>query len=425
MNRIDGALPLMAVLRARVETPPPASTVSQQGERLADVAARMQIAEPVLQQLNPGLTPFDVLSAGTAVATPPQADASQPVRQDATPPAPAADATSPRQTLDAIEALPEAGIADLPRQLPDEDRQQILGARQDARDARILQMAEAALAGAEPPKLSDYAALPSGTARAEHTMAMAQYQTDMAALREVVIDVRVRQLEAEPAFQALPADTREAVVTAMRNGDYTITDVASVTAHPFHSGAADATRFDVTIDGVTTPVYLPVQTDPALSYHSLDQVAAGLVSMPPHARAQIERLDVNADRNPEDAHWEVEYNSPGFRSYMTAGAEGVVSIYPMPPEDAQAQDWLNGSLLHEVGHIVSLRDFSDDDWATWNAAVASDGDVVSDYARNSPLEDFAETYKLYLSVIGTSEEAAARTRFPERFEILDGMTGQG
>ncbi|MET0329631.1 MAG: hypothetical protein ABW163_12810 [Luteimonas sp.] len=401
------------------------------------MARRIGFPEAALRDANPGLTPFDALPADSQVAMPapandaaadaqPGASGASPVNDAAAQPgASGTTAGSPRDTLDAIEALPEPNIRDLPPQLPDDEKQQILQSRQDAHDARVLQMAESALAAAEPPQLSDYSALPPATARAEYEMAMAQYNGDVAALQAQVLEIRVRQLEASPEFRALPADTRDAVIAAMRNGDYTITGVSTVENHPFHSGTADAVRFDVTIDGETTPVYLPVETDPALDYHGLDEVAAGLASMPAEARNEIERIDVNADRNPEDAHWEVEYNSPGFRSYMTAGAEGVVSIYPMPPEDAQTQDWLNGSLLHEVGHIVSLRDFSDEDWANWSTAAASDGDVVSDYATNSPLEDFAETYKLYLSVIGTADEAAARERFPARFDFLDDLMAQG
>lgn len=449
MTRIAAALPLAEPLsRAGLDTPPAASTtLSKHGESLADVALRTGTSESALRTANPTLTPFDVLPAGTRVSTHvPTPDTEGPAfdPSDIAELSGRRDTPSPRETLDAIEALPEPNVRDLPPQLPDTDKRQILEHRQATHDAQVVEMAEAALAGAEPPQLSDYSALPPATAQAEYAMALAQYHADIAALQGVLADSRQRQVEAtpgfqtltpeqqqgvrdvlhDPAFQALPLDEQQAIMVSMLAGEYYVTGVSSVENHGFNSGEADAVRFDITVDGTTTPVYLPAEPDPALDYHGLDEVATGLVSLPAHARERIERVDVNAERNPDDAHWEQEYNTPGFRSYMTAGAEGIVSIYPSEGGTPD-QDSLNGGLLHEVGHIVMGQDFNLFDTIAWSRAMAGDGQSVSDYADNSIKEDFAETYKLYMSVIGTPEEAAARAEFPERFEILDDMTGNG
>jgi len=469
MTRIANERPLAeSFARVGQDTPPPAnSTLSRQGESLADIASRTGTTEPALRTANPALTPFDALPMGTAVTMPAPAyeiAMSDPVVV-AGPEGGNDDTLSPHETLEAIEDLPEPHIRDLPPQLPDDDRRQILQYRQDAQDARILEMAETALADAEPPQLSDYASLPLATAQAEYQMALDQYNADLAELRDIVADIRQRQLEADPAFQALPemqqqaiiallrdpdfqalpmdqqqavlaalrdpafqtlpADQQQAVVAAMLAGEYYITGVSMVENHGFHSGDADAVRFDILIDGESTPVFMPVETDPTLNYHGLDEVASGLVALEPQSRERIERVDVNAGQNPADAYWEQEYNMPGFRSYMTAGVEGIVSIYPT--DGAQSQSALDGGLQHEVGHIVSKQEFGDTDagWAEWEAAMEADGQSVSDYADASRDEDFAETYKLYMSVIGTPEEAAAREQFPERFAILDEMTGNG
>jgi len=437
--------PLLAHSRDAVSRS--AAILSQHGESLADVALRTGTSEAALRDANPTLPPFDALPPGTRVSTPaPTPDSDVPPRGDGgihnylgkldTP--------SPRETLDAIDDLPEPNIRDLPQQLPDEDKQQILEVRRIAYDAKVLEMAEAALENAEPPQLSDYSSLPPGTAQAEYLMALAQYQSDVAELRDIVADIRQRQLEADPEFQALPAEQQQAVLdvlhdpafqslpmeqqqavmAAMLTGEYYVTGVSTVEGHGFSSGEADAVQFDITIDGQTTPVYLPAEPDPALDYHGLDEVADGLVSLPAQSRERIERVDVNPGANPSDEYWAEEYDSPGFRSYMTGGAEGIVSIFPSE-NGTPSQESLNGGLLHEVGHIVEGQDFGEEEWATWEAAMESDGQSVSGYADNSRDEDFAETYKLYMSVIGTPEEAAAREQYPERFEILDQITGNG
>lgn len=449
MTRIAAALPLAEPLaHTGLDTPPSASaTLSRHGESLADVAQRTGISESALRTANPSLTPFDALPAGTRVSTPaPTPDTEGPAFDpgDIADLFGRRDTPSPRETLEAIEDLPEPNVRDLPPQLPEADKRQILEHRQATHDAQVVEMAEAALADAEPPQLSDYSALPPATALAEYAMALAQYHADIAALQGALADSRQQQVEAtagfqtltpeqqqgvrdvlhDPAFQALPLDQQQAIVASMLAGEYYVTDVSAVENHGFNSGEADAVRFDITIDGGTTPVYLPAEPDPALDYHGLDEVANGLVALDPQSRERIERVDVNAQANPADAYWAEEYDMPDFRSYMTAGAEGIVSIYPSEG-GTPSQDSLDGGLSHEVGHIVSGQDMGDAEWAAWETAMDADGQSVSDYADASRGEDFAETYKLYMSVIGTPEEAAAREQFPERFAILDEMTGNG
>lgn len=449
MTRIAAALPLAEPLaRTGLDTPPSASaTLSRHGESLADVAQRTGTSESALRTANPTLTPFDALPAGTRVSTPaPTPDTEGPAFDpgDIADLFGRRDTPSPRETLEAIEDLPEPNVRDLPPQLPEADKRQILEHRQATHDAQVVEMAEAALADAEPPQLSDYSALPPATALAEYAMALAQYHADIAALQGALADSRQQQVEAttgfqtltpeqqqgvrdvlhDPAFQALPLDQQQAIMASMLAGEYYVTDVSAVENHGFNSGEADAVRFDITIDGGTTPVYLPAEPDPALDYHGLDEVANGLVALDPQSRERIERVDVNAQANPADAYWAEEYDMPDFRSYMTAGAEGIVSIYPSEG-GTPSQDSLDGGLSHEVGHIVSGQDMGDAEWAAWETAMDADGQSVSDYADASRGEDFAETYKLYMSVIGTPEEAAAREQFPERFAILDEMTGNG
>ncbi len=213
--------------------------------------------------------------------------------------------------------------------------------------------------------------------------------------------------------------------TAQRR-PYTVSAPTAVDSHAFQSGAAPALRYDVTIDGRTVPVYMPATTDPANgAFHNIDEVARGLAALPAANLALINSVRVDPQRNPQDAHWATTYNDPNFRSYMTAGADGNVSIYPSATA-TPAQSVVDASFIHETGHVLSGQRWgadSDARWQPWQQAMASDGLRISNYAKNSQGEDFSETLTLYQMVRGTPQEAEMRALMPERFRILDEMLG--
>ncbi|HEY8207672.1 MAG TPA: LysM domain-containing protein [Myxococcaceae bacterium] len=198
----------------------------------------------------------------------------------------------------------------------------------------------------------------------------------------------------------------------------------TVVDNAFPSGAAPANRYDVEIAGQTIPVFLSQAVEPKDGVmHSLDEVVKGLAALPDSSRRLIQQVNMDGKRNPSDAYWEQVYNSPGFRSYMTAGASGVVDIYPTVYQ--QTQHACDASLIHETGHILSGRTWgnwqSDPRWQGWDAASQKDGLSPSQYARSSRTEDFSEALTLYQLSRGTPYEAEYRAMFPERFAVLDGV----
>lgn len=203
---------------------------------------------------------------------------------------------------------------------------------------------------------------------------------------------------------------------------YTIGPAQEVPDHPFRSGTADALRYDVEVGGRTIPVYVPKDSS-ALSgsIHTIDEVAKGLAALPEPSRNLVVQVNVEPGPNPDDAYWAQEYNDPNFSSYMTAGPDGVIDIYPASPQ--MSQDYLDGTMVHETGHIWSAQnwgsDANDARWNDWKAAMGDDPSVASKYAKAAPSEDFSETLQLYYQVRGTPEEAAARSRMPARFKIID------
>lgn len=236
----------------------------------------------------------------------------------------------------------------------------------------------------------------------------------------------------QPGLTSVVSGTTEPGEFDARRRPYTISGPEEVKDFEFHSGKADALKYEVEIDGRKIPVYMPKNPDPNQTYQTIDEVARGLAALPQASRDRINSVQVNPQRNPDDAYWEKEYGIPGFRSYMTAGADGNVSIYP----GRASQEVLDTSLIHETGHIISGQELDGNfvtniwkkltggtTWDDWEEAMKKDGFSASQYARSSPGEDFSETLALYMKVKGTPEEAEIRALMPERFKIIDKLLG--
>lgn len=238
-------------------------------------------------------------------------------------------------------------------------------------------------------------------------------------------------LRDQPGLQSVVSQTVKEGEFDGKRRDYKITGPEDVKDYGFKSGKADALKYEVEIDGKKIPVYLPKNPDSGRSYHSIDEVAKGLAALPKPSLDRIDNVLVEPQQNPDDAYWAKQYNSPDFRSYMTAGASGDVNIYPTPKTDSNgntlglpSQGVLDASLIHETGHILSGQDFGNKEWSQWEAAMQKDGLSPSTYAKNARGEDFSETLELYMRVKGTPQEAEIRAIMPERFAILDKLVGK-
>lgn len=247
---------------------------------------------------------------------------------------------------------------------------------------------------------------------------------------------KLKVLLADPNYQAktpaeqmtelrkfLTEQPREDRVLTARNGEldavlgaYTISAPTEVKDHDFRSGTGDALRYDVTIDGQTIPVYVS-KTPPADKYsHTVEQAAKGLADLPPPSRGAVTRVDLGYGPNP---------TAPaGDPSYMTAGSAGIITFYPT--EHEQDQQDLEGALIHETGHALSMKAWgdqtSDARWDPWRAAMQSDAITPSPYGQTDEREDFAESLKLYYMVKGTKDEDEIRALMPERFKLIEAMS---
>jgi hypothetical protein len=192
--------------------------------------------------------------------------------------------------------------------------------------------------------------------------------------------------------------------------------------YAFRGRQADAESWQAQFtDGVSVEIVAPKAPEPGFHYHSVQQAADAASYLPKSARQVITTVLLNVVVNPDDAYWAVEYNQPDFHSYMTAGAAGVVTIYP----DTNAlpnDNYMRGTMIHETGHTWSYRTWGQDTtqgkWVDWQRAMDQDRVSVSGYAMSSIAEDVAETITVYVSTRNTPKFDEYRSIVPNRFAML-------
>lgn len=194
-------------------------------------------------------------------------------------------------------------------------------------------------------------------------------------------------------------------------------------AYAFRGKTADAEQWKAKFkDAVSVDIVAPKAPQAGYHNHSVQQAADAASYLPKSARSVITTILLNASVNPDDAYWAVQYKQPGFHSYMTAGAAGVVTIYPdttAPPSD----NYMRGTMIHETGHTWSYKTWGQDTtkgkWVDWKTAVGKDKVSVSGYAMASIAEDVAETIQTYVSAKNTPRYDEYKKIVPNRYAILE------
>lgn len=225
-----------------------------------------------------------------------------------------------------------------------------------------------------------------------------------------------------PAPRDLPKVAYEPVQT--KPAGLKLTGPKEQKDYNFRGQTADALAWTALYDdGTTFAIIAPKGPDPQLVYHTVQQAADAARYLPKSSRAVVETMVINQAVNPDDEHWAKKYKKPGFHSYMTAGEEGIVTIYPnkkgsLLPGDAS----IRSALVHETGHTWSYRTWGTDTgkgkWVQWKKAGNDDKTWVSEYAKSSIAEDIAETYQVYNSALGGPRFKEHAARVPNRFAML-------
>ncbi len=188
-------------------------------------------------------------------------------------------------------------------------------------------------------------------------------------------------------------------------------------------GRIAATTQDVTIGGHQVDIIRASSVAPVKGSQlpTNQEVASALAAVPQKQLDMVHQVQLSPFHNPDDASWAKQYNIPGFQSEATAGADGIVSFYPVPTGDPMAMD---STFVHETGHTFSKNLYGEDTskWNEWGAAMAADKRHPSQYGSNSRDEDFAESMVMYRASKGTPCEAEARKLYPHRYAVLDKIT---
>ena len=227
------------------------------------------------------------------------------------------------------------------------------------------------------------------------------------------------------AKEAVPYLADEQVET--EPAQVNVTGPTEQAGYAFAGGAADAHVYQaVYTDGVTLEIVAPKAPDAALHHHSVQEAADAARYVPTKSRAVIKTILLNTQVNPDDAYWAVQYNTPNFHSYMTAGAAGVVTIYPNTTAQPGA-NVMRGSIIHETGHTWSYQQWGQDTtkgkWLDWKTAMDKDRVSVSGYAMNDIAEDVAETVRVYGSTKGKPKYDEYKAMIPARLTILEAELG--
>ena len=197
-----------------------------------------------------------------------------------------------------------------------------------------------------------------------------------------------------------------------------------VSGYGFASGTADAQRWTVKVgevDATPISVYLPKNDlEEGLFLPTIEEIVTMLASANERTRRSIVTVRGNPGRNPSDRSLGAARGLRGFRSYMTAGAEGIVDIYPQARAFGAADQRVGAE--HESGHVVSMRAWGNSPhgpkWAPWREAMRKDGFASSAYAKTNILDDFAESWAMLMEVEGSARETEVEILMPARYKLM-------
>ena len=201
----------------------------------------------------------------------------------------------------------------------------------------------------------------------------------------------------------------------------------SRTTHTFagvdgRSVRADMLEYTVEVGGKTVVVWVPEGPCSAGEDRpTAEEVREALALLGDAELGALDRVIVSPGRNPQDGKWAEKYGIPAFTSAATTG-DRTATFYTIDQERDATE--YGAELIHEAGHAIHQEAWEDPlVRKAWQRAARSDGRSWSGYADAGAVEDFAETVLLYRLVEGTPCEALARSRFPARFAVLDGLIG--
>lgn len=222
-------------------------------------------------------------------------------------------------------------------------------------------------------------------------------------------------------YHDMPEDMRERRYAELRRPRSALRGPTSTTYQfPGSPEAQAALVYEVTIEGKTFTL-IAAASSPWPKQMTPEQAADALATLSDVQRAQTNTVVLSPTGNPDDDYWKGEYHDPKHESAAVAGG-GVITIFPAAGgSQGQCDDYMQHEAVHNIDNELFWKDPANQE--AWERAAESDGRPVSPYGESSPVEDFAESVKMYNLTKGTPCEAKGRERFPARYAELDRLFG--
>lgn len=210
--------------------------------------------------------------------------------------------------------------------------------------------------------------------------------------------------------------------------DVSLAGPKKLPGYSFPGRKADAESWAVTYsDGAKLEIIAPAAPDPAYHRHTVQEAADAARYLPAGNRKLLNTILLAPVENPADKEWAAEYKIENFHSYMTAGAAGIVTVYPSKTLQVPSPQRMRTTMIHESGHTWALRTWGQDEakgkWVDWKKAMDADKASVSGYAQADIGEDVAETISIFGSVKGTKKYDEYKAIVPHRFTMLEKEMG--
>lgn len=237
-------------------------------------------------------------------------------------------------------------------------------------------------------------------------------------------------LMATPAFaNGSAADQKKALQDFMTNEPYLPDNSGGYGTYPANGtpiikhgdekSGSYPRKIEVEMDGRRIPV--TIDTPGSGNQKSVDEVFAAISRMPKLNRDQITEVKI--------CGVESDAATPGG-GFMSIGNEGHLNVWPTASKQSDHYTWT--TMIHETGHVISGNkwgDMSDPKWNPWKEAMKNDATSASKYGKCGPgtthcttiSDDFAETYRLYVTTKGTKLGDELKRLMPERWKILESL----
>lgn len=193
-----------------------------------------------------------------------------------------------------------------------------------------------------------------------------------------------------------------------------------------YGGMQEALSYQMTVGERTFEVVMPRELAEGFQNRhvpSLESIGGAIARLDPESLADMPDQVVVSPAPP-----------PNENPSAEAKRGGPMVLYPtLAPRGGPE---LFGTIQHEVGHFdnfealgdleeaAASEDYAATNWGRWQAAMFGDGLQPSRYAHKDMMENYAETYNLYMGSRGTPAAQEYREMFPARFGLLDEFVPQ-